>query len=854
MTAILKINLEKVVSNASWLRLINYGQGGDPTKIFGADDPTGLDLATAKPLSGIMTAELYSDPAERKNVKLAALDEDLAASWAPYIYVDLRSVPSNTTCIYIPVVAGLDGDLDNIRLEYSKELGDDPNAFLQAEWHNIPGMAFPGKEFKQHSRYSGSYAFEFADMNPYLVSGILNQYQATSADIDIDITNSFTIDAGTANVGNEILLPAFENDVNVNITLGDDFATWNNANPDGLIIRDADPENPFTGTITININGNGADLAATLADMEINLTEGTAVIAGEFTNASALTLTSGDIVIGDGTTTTSGLSWAAVGDDVKSIEIAENATVACNIDCSAPDNLTKTVIVAGELTGDITASPAATADARSTISVSGLLTGDIDGNGGIFVDVNVSGQVVGDIDLTDAVKGKITINGGDATDPDAIVVDGDVTMKGDVEVALTAEGEAISGTLSMLGAAKTLKLVQGYINEIEVNVNNAGSWEDKYIDVVLNDANEGLAAFLDLTQTEGVAYFTESVWDGEYATNATYKNQFASVDGAGRFVYTATQLARTWSTTSDAKLANNIDLKSEAFKGIVKGGNFEGIKVAEQGVADANLKFPTIKNLKLEEDNNGLFAEITAAATISNITIDGVTTALPTAAASKNIGAIAGSASAAVTIENVTVKNIAIAGATGKALTNVGGFIGKATAAFDATDATVAGSIDGYSCLGGFVGTTNSAATFDNCDASAITFAQTYNSPKSMDIDYAKVGGFVGNVSAAVAVTIADGVAPTSINYSKPGKMYVSDTTAGTGNFYTYNPLQYFIGFSGNSNNTIEATKIAVSTINGSKWCAEKGFGIENGKTAATDISHVSGGVTHKYLYNWPAK
>ena len=123
-----------------------------------------------------------------------------------------------------------------------------------------------------------------------------------------------------------------------------------------------------------------------------------------------------------------------------------------------------------------------------------------------------------------------------------------------------------------------------------------------------------------------------------------------------------------------------------------------------------------------------------------------------------------------------------------------------------------------------------------------------------MDIDYAKVGGFVGNVSAAVAVTIADGVAPTSINYSKPGKMYVSDTTAGTGNFYTYNPLQYFIGFSGNSNNTIEATKIAVSTINGSKWCAEKGFGIANGKTAATDNSHVSGGVTHKYLYNWPAK
>lgn len=851
MTAILKINLEKVVSNASWLRLINYGQGGNPA--------TGtIDLATAKPLSGIFTAELYSDPAERKNVKLAALDPDLAASWAPYIFVDLRSVPSNTTCIYIPVVAGLDGDLDNIRLEYATDLVNEEEAIPfggATGWKAIPGMAFPGKEFKQHSRYSGSYAFEFADMTPDLVSGILTQYQATSADIDIDITNSFTIQAGVANIGNEIVLPAFENDVNVNITLGDAFATWtNNGGPDQLIIRDADPENPFTGTITININGNGADLNAGDANIEINLAEGTAVIAGEFDNASQLTLTSGDIVIGDGTTTTSGLSWLAVGDNVKSIEIAENATVVSDIDCSPADNQTKTIIVAGDLTGDIKASPAATADAKTTITISGKLTGNagpaIDGNGGVFVDVNVSGQVVGDIDLTDAVKGKITINGGDAADADAIVVDGDVTMKGDVDVALTAEGEAISGTLEMLGAAKTLTLKQGFIKEISLDVQNAGSWEDKYINVTLDDA-EGVAAFLTLTEAvDNKAKFTKSTWSGKKITNATYKDKQTTAYGSNTCIFTASQFASFSGIGNDATLNNNIDLNDQLWTGYPQKGKFQAAKVVDQD--DAEDTYATISKLNLKDlgknKNNGLFTNNTGASSVYNLTINGAKGTFTTEQTT-GIGVLYGTTANAVEFNTVTISGIDIKN-TAK-MTGVGALVGNATAAVAAVSVTVSGEIDGYSCLGGFVGTTSAAATFDKCNASAITFKQTFNSGKTMDIDYATIGGFVGNVSAAVAVTITNGTAPASINYGKSAKMYVSDTSSETGNFYTYHPLQYFIGFSGNNNS---ATKIAVSSINGTKYCAEKGWDIADNKTVETDIDHGTGASYHKYLYSWPAK
>jgi hypothetical protein len=861
MTAILKINLEKVVSNASWLRLINYGQGGDPTKIFGADDPTGLDLATAKPLSGIMTAELYSDPAERKNVKLAALDETLAASWAPYIYVDLRSVPSNITCIYIPVVAGLDGDLDNIRLEYSRELGDDPDAFLQAEWHNIPGMAFPGKEFKQHSRYSGAYAFEFADMNPHLVSMILNQYQSTSNDIDIDVTNSFTIDKDDPDVDRTIYVPAFENDVNVNITLADGFATWTRT-AGYLRIMDADPENPFQGTITLNFGDKiKATAAANAATMRVDLAEGTAIIAGEFTNNQQISAVAGNIQLGDGTTKTEGFKWySGIGDDVLSVTIAENATLADDIDCSAADNKTKTVLVAGEMTGDITASPAATADAKTTITVSGKLTQTtkaIDGNGGIFVDVNVSGQVVGDIDLKDAVKGKITINGGDETDADAKVVVGNVTMKGDVDVALTAEGEAITGTLQMVGAAKTLTLKQGFINTVEVKVSNAGSWEDKYINFTLDDA-EGVTAFLTLTETadNGVAKFSKSTWSGKKITNATYKDKQSTTPDGGKGIFTAAQFASFNGIGNDITLNNNIDLNNKAWTGYAQKGKFEGAKVVDQDAAED--KYPTISNLNLKKEEtteteyaNGLFSNNTAASTVSNLTIDGVTGEFAYKK-TLGIGGIYATVANAATFDNVTVKGIAINNT--KEMTGVGGLVGIAKAAVTATSATVAGTIDGYSCLGGFVGTTNSNATFDKSDATGIAFKQTYDSGKAMDIEYAKISGFIGNVKTATAVIEIKGAskAPTAINFDKEAKMYSSNVAVGTGNFFKYNNLQNFIGFSGNTiGGTTHMGTCKINQAGTELWCAEAGWGIVGDDT---DLSHLDGTITHNYLYNWPAK
>ena len=73
--------------------------------------------------------------------------------------------------------------------------------------------------------------------------------------------------------------------------------------------------------------------------------------------------------------------------------------------------------------------------------------------------------------------------------------------------------------------------------------------------------------------------------------------------------------------------------------------------------------------------------------------------------------------------------------------------------------------------------------------------------------------------------------------------MYVSDTSASTGDFFDYSAKQNYIGYSG----TNATQKITACTIDGDAYCAEAEFG-------ETDEDHVVGTVTHTYLYIWPAQ
>lgn len=887
LTALLRVKLTNAFGNATFLRLSNNA---------------------GKALSGKLTAKLWKGD-DRFDSKLEVVDPDYETF--DELYIDLSEVPSTTSFIYIPVVAGLDGDTDGIRLMYTgkrnisdveSELDDDGNPIA---WEVVPGMQFPGVEFEANHAYAGSYGFELKDMSPKKVSDLLANYQASTSNININITNSFTIKKGDDQIDNVIYLPNFaKEDMVVTITLGEDFATWANTAGDALVFQDVDPEDPFTGKIILKIaeEATAASGATTVnaGGIKVDVAEGTVVLAGNFSevgNGKFLSLQSGKFAYGDGTTATTGVDGAKmklyttkIG--AQSFTVADKAemTVANDIDFTTTDNETTTVIIDGKLslgtnsiigdettatitvgaTGELEGNISTLAggagydkDNMATITVNGKQKGDIsDVVDAFFVNVNVAGYVDGNISLRNAIKGtlKLTTTTTAATEK---VVTGDVATIGNVEIALGAEGEAIAGKLTMLGAAKGIKLVQGFVNEIYVDVQNSGEWEDRYVNLTLNDTNEGIAAFKSLkvnTTTKNDVRYTESVWNGKMITNADYKQKYTKYQNerakeeaflAAPFngqtdnaVFTASQLASMGTGLNNLRLLNDIDLTgNDATKGK---GQWKSIGTLMGSFKAFGHK---IKNMNLNNASAyGLFTTTeTGAVSVEDLTLENVT--LDTKAANVDgIGSVVATSVGTLTVKNVTVTGINFQD-TGKKLVNVGGMIGLSTKPVSMDNVKVAGTIDGFAPLGGFIGGANDNVTIAKGDASGIAFKQTYDSGLAMDITYAQIGGFIGNVAASKTVTITDGIAPSTINYDKSAKMYTSNTTVGTGKFYNYQAEQKFIGFSGNKLATYP--QMGYSTINGTKYCAEAGW--TDGATTAK--SHKDGHGTDEYtfLYTWPA-
>jgi len=855
LTALLRVKLENAFGNVSFIRVSNGGPDGD--YIVG-------QMGDSKALSGNLTAKLYKGD-NRTNSKLEVVDEDYLVY--PEVYIDLTNVPSNTSFIYIPIIAGLDGDVDHIKLEYTanRNISDveseKDNNGAAIEWKDIPGMQFPGTVFQANKRYFGSYSYDLKDMDPRKVSELLAQYASTANDIVLNLKGEFTIaddEATTYEHGNTIYLPNFENDVNVIINV-EDVTTWTNSSVDDLEFVDADDANPFEGKVTLK---NGATAKGT-ENLTVDLEEGTAVFAGTYNNAMNLT-SAGLVKIGDGTTATSGLSWTAVGDDIQAIEIAGSAVASSDITLTNTDNKTASVIVnggltgdiaggsatktitvgnTGAMTGDITTGEAKTEADKVTVTVAGQLNGGItSGTDGYFTDVNVSGKVLGGTNLEKAVKGTLNITSTFAT-PDESAMTGVVTA-GDVIVNLGAEGEAISGMLTMKGCNKTLTLKNGYVNSIYSNV-SAGEWEKPYINIVFDDA-KGRTAFKGLaTGTKNEIVYNKSTWSGKKITNTNYANVLTSYTNAQApeekknstaAVFSAAQLA-TLGTQAEIDIFNDIDLDDQdTWTGITQvTSSFDGLG---HKISNLNLSEATARGLI--NRNSGTV--------VKDLVIENVKgEKAATAAKQGSLGALIGVQTGTVAVSDVEITGIDLK-MTAETNEKIGGVIGAATSGASATltDVKAAGSIDGYRALGGLIGETSIPVTATNCDASGITFAQTFNSGKAMDIDYAKIGGFIGTVRANVAVTITSGVAPASIAYGQPDKMYVSDISSETGDFFTYQAKQNFIGFSGNDN-TAAASKIAASTINGTNYCADANFGSEA-------LTHLHGTATYTFLYTWKAK
>ena len=129
LVAVLRLNLSGFSGKARFLRITN---------------------SAGKPLSGNLTACLYTDPSERKQTHLQVLDDDLTVY--PDIYVDISAAPSTNACIYLPIVAGLNGSSDGVKLEYSND-SSASSAIEATGWTVVTSASFAGMNFAQHKRY-----------------------------------------------------------------------------------------------------------------------------------------------------------------------------------------------------------------------------------------------------------------------------------------------------------------------------------------------------------------------------------------------------------------------------------------------------------------------------------------------------------------------------------------------------------------------------------------------------------------------------------------------------------------------------------------------------------------------------
>ena len=746
---VLKLELNDAFSNATWLR-----------------------LSSSKKISGTFVAELdaSSDDA-RKAVALKEGKSDLITN--DYMYIDLRAIPSRSSVIYIPIIPGINANADGLKLEYSTDATATKGGDITS-WTDT-GMKFPKEEIKQNKLYTCSNEFALTDMTPNKVNTLLNQYVSSETSIDLTLANKFTIDNSTA--GKNILIPALNSGVDVSLSLGKKFGSvategWINSSGSALTIEDADDEDPFKGTFTLNISDIHNTMAGTanVTPITIDLPQANVKIVGDYTKmltgSQLLSIYSAkSVTIGDGTTETKVAPKDIKIGTVNELNIAAKATVK--------------VTTLKENTASGFATP-------------------------VNAKLNVAGQIDGAVDFSGAYNGKLNLTSS-LDDVDAKVISGNVDFGGDVTIALAKEAEAIAGTLTMKGSKSELTMKQGYVNTIVVNTTNTGSWEDPYINVNLDEiTGDGLVAFLTLTETKGIAKFSESKWGGKKITNSTYKTKFTTANSTAGCIYTASQLASFASIGGNTTLNNNLNLDDKAWPSYTQKGKFEGVKVVAKDVNEDDRAYPTIKKLNISK--GGLFSANTADASVENITIDGVSTK-ELAAKLENAGAIYASTKTGtnVTINNVAVKGIDLtSGVNAKSekqqLNKAGGLVGKNEATLKLTSATTEGSIVGYHSLGGLVGDlADGSVTTDAKTKAAVAVSSDFPSGKDMDIDYARIGGLIGTVTGSSATaTIDAATTATKPTHKFASLEYTSDEVAGAGYFYTFKPInEEFFGVCG---------------------------------------------------------
>ena len=826
LTAIIKVSLENAADNATDVRISAY-------KNIAGTDPAVINGTSRVQLSEGGTAFAASD------VQLPTPGREPGAPITDGIDNVVRmplgnlTGKSQTSVIYLPLIAGTYGC---VKVEYSTDYG--------TTWEATPINTYKNKEFKRATCYAkdNTKTFNAAVDNVKELSTLLATMTSSTGELEVKGNNDINIDGTDADVDDEIVIPAMPSVTKLTL----DFATGQEfkaaAATDKLTLS-----GDFAGTLVLNAT------ADQLAALNIALPKANVVIAQPLEANAAINLNYAknvqfggvidddedgvydDVDFSGGVITTQA--------DVADITVFEGATVG---DITLPvDHMTTELDIQG-VAGDIIVN-ASTVASTMAINVSGT-AGDITTNGATNnATIEVSG-VAGDI--TNNGTGAITISGAPSYAAPYIKV-GDVTTGAAVTINLANEGGAANSLT--FNKATTLALTQGYVGSIEVDATAATD----VVAITLGEEKYNNIGGITLTKGK-VSFAAASKWNGEVIGGSideeseqtaaeitavqagTITTAWQTLANNGTAVYTAIDLAENASAFT---LANDIDLNNKAWEpaaattGDIDGGGFT--------IKNLTVKVPADGDAAI--DGLGLFA--TLANDVENLTLDGVTiAAVPYKVGAAtvttpvdNIGALAGTITADAEIKYVTIKNIALS------TTGGGSYVGGVIGATDGGEPTLTGvtvsgtnTIKGYGNLGGLIGYAESDVTIQKIDKdtygtgkpaadvkseATASFTANFNSGKTNDLNYLKVGNMIGSADdVKIVITDAANVNPTltydkSIYTGTSVYQYIAAETTVSVSIVSDN--QSLIGYSG-VNNTVPATPAtpftAAPTINGKTY------------------------------------
>lgn len=717
------------------------------------------------------------------------LDAPTSAHATLEVKLDAEQLKNYTSYIYIPIIPTI------TKAEAESGMTAKTYPALKVEVNKGSGYeeltTFYGKEIKTNTVYSAGankktmeIRFPSIDVKATSIADInaaLEKYAAVEEEdliVNVEVATSSSI---LIKEGEKLIIPELKNNLVLNIksVVGNDGET--------LEIEDKDVVG--TGKLTIALDGQNfaADIQSESAhSIEVKQTA-SETFAGVMVNNENSNFTFNSAIATGKTLLIANAKEVTFKKDPTVDVTVNNGKVIVDKDVTAfASNITSVVgdiVVDGAVTGEITSE-------RGNVTIHGTAT---------TITITDDGVV--------SLIGKLNAESKYVAESGSV---SELTTSGDVLVQLLGEGEAITSSLTLNGTTKqTITLNQGYIKALTAT-------DAKEVAFVQTTGQEGLTAIGAATYTPATTTkpanvdFGTSKWNEKKISDDYLEDYVIGTTGNRPNVYTASQFASKDGSTTIALYAD-IDLNNKKWTAIAtqKGhvtGNGHTIKNVKLSYKAPSSSDPVAKQ-------QGLFGTLSAdvAIEVSNLTIDGVSLTDDAAKVKvENLGAFAGSVGEnGAKFTKVTVKNVNFAGTTVSRI-NVGGLIGKAEGDVTLSEVSTAGSIAGYHTMGGLVGLSEEGVNIDAKCASTVTFDRSYDSKETYDLDYLRVGQYVGTVTGnsgnvvklpaganlKPVIIAKDNEIKKQINYSENGKAYYYDIVFD----------QTLIGWSGDENIVVGVT------------------------------------------------